>query len=205
MGFSTMILGFFFVFFDFNLGKINILPDLIGYLIIYFGASGVVGRMPNKYFSVLKKACGLLIALSGLDMIINYSSVLNGVINNPATIQGRVFLLLFTMTTISMLVYFFRNLTKGIEWEAEKAGEENLAAKARRVFKLVLIYQLIVGFFSIIAVFLTKQQNLTYSIDGVFGLFIIIAVLIVIIYIFVHVRSLLKQAEVTFRENMPAK
>jgi hypothetical protein len=101
MGFSRMDLGFFFIFFDFNFDKINILPDLLGYILIYLGVSQLISRMANHYFSFLKKTCVLLISLTALDMLIKYS-FLNGVINNPATIQGKGFLILF----IVMIFHF---------------------------------------------------------------------------------------------------
>lgn len=205
MGFSKMIFGFFFVFFDFNLGKINILPNLIGYILLYLAVSQVIKRMDNKYFLNIRKVSVLLIFLSALEMMIKYSAVLNGVIDNPATIQGRVFSFLFNSTILSLFVYLFYNLAKGIEWEAEKLEAQTLVTKAQVVYKLVLISQILAGFFLLSGLIFHNQQSLTFSTGGGLAIGIIIVVLIAYIYVFVQVSQLLKQAETTFSGSFPVE
>ncbi|WHY87491.1 hypothetical protein QNH39_06455 [Neobacillus novalis] len=200
MGFSTMILGFFFIFFDFNFGKINILPDLIGYIFIYFAAAKVISKMGNRYFAIFKKTCLLLIFLNALDMFIKYSSFLDGVINNPETIQGRVFVVLFTITYLSMMVYMFFHLTKGIEMAAEELDNKSLAEKARKVFRLFSIYTMSIAAVNLIAIIVFKQPFPTISIDGLSAFLLIIAVMAALIYVFVQVCSLLNRAEIAFSE-----
>jgi hypothetical protein len=199
MGFSRMVAGFFFVFFDFNFGNINFLPDLIGYIMILAAVSGPISRMSNKHFSVLKKIAILLLALSALDMFITYSSVLNGMIIDPSAIHNRLFLLLFTIMKISMLVYLFYNLSKGIEQEAQKTDAKGLINKARKTYKLVFIYQMFFGIVTCSTILFVKN-SFTFS-AGPIGFVIIIALLIVTISIFINIRSMLKQAEYTLRDT----
>ncbi|ETI66555.1 hypothetical protein [Neobacillus vireti] len=198
MGFSTMIVGFFFIFFDFNFGNINILPDLIGYIFIYFAAVKVISKMGNKYFAIFKKTSLLLIYLNALDMVIKHSSVLNGVINNPVELQGRVFLVLFTITYLSIMVYMFFYLAKGIELAAEGLDNKSLAEKARRVFRLVFIYSLSIAAVNLTSIIFFKHSSPTISIEGLSALLLIIAVMAALIYVFVQVCSLLNRAENTF-------
>jgi hypothetical protein len=200
MGFSMMIVGFFFIFFDLNFGKINILPDLIAYIFIYFAAAKVISKMENKYFVIFKKTSLLLIFLNALDLFIKYSSFLDGVINNPETMQGGVFVVLFTITYLSMMVYMFFHLTKGIEMAAEELDNKSLAEKARKVFRLFSIYTMSIAAVNLIAIIVFKQPFPTISLDGLSAFLLIIAVMATLIYVFVQVCSLLNRAENTFSE-----
>lgn len=196
MGFGWMILGYFFVFFDLNFGKVNIFPDWIGFILLFIGASKLVKMIGNPSFFILKKTYFLLIVLSIIDWL-NKCPLLNGVNNNTETIQGRIFSLIFIIAFFSLSVYTFFHLFKGIEFEAKKINALDLASQANSVLKQVIVFQIMNGLFYLISVFFSDGQSLTFSFDGIF-IFLFIIILILFIYIYAKVLSLLNRTNLLF-------
>ncbi|OCA83004.1 hypothetical protein A8F94_17820 [Bacillus sp. FJAT-27225] len=201
MNFGTLIAAYFFLFFNFNLGPINIFPDFIGYILLCLGAVEVSRRGNNSYFSVLQKTSLLLLALSLLDLFIRHSSIVDGILRGPS-IQGRLFTMILLMTMVSLLLYFFFKLTRGIKEEALKIEEATLAWKADKVFKLYFWFQVIYAvIFSLSILFI--EHNTTYELGGA-GFFVVIPLFILFIYLFVQVRGLMKLANRKLKTQLPA-
>ncbi|RDU36627.1 hypothetical protein DRW41_11235 [Neobacillus piezotolerans] len=199
MGFGTMIVGFFFVFFNFNFGPVNLFPDLVGYILLCIGGNQLAGRIDNKHFYVLGKTAKLLIALSVLDLFVKNSSILNGAINGPDTIEGRLFIGITTLLTVFLSVFFFYNLSTGISEEAGKGGNSELAERAAKTNKLFMVYQL-AGAIILLGTLIFVGEVVQYQIGGS-GFFLMIGLIIVILYLFVQVRKMLKLASETFEDN----
>jgi hypothetical protein len=195
MGFRTILVGFIFIFFNINLGEVNILPDVVGYILLFIGSNILKSKLDNDFFSVVKTSSLILIFLSFLDLLIKHSDVLNGVINNTQAIQGKVFSLIFYFTIISLLTYCLYNLCKGIEKEANGVGKKELATKARKGFVIFAVYQFFFFIFFLVGTIVGKQEA---SFNGGGAIFIFIVVGIVMIYVIATLFSLLNQAEKTF-------
>ncbi|MGE8206505.1 hypothetical protein ACQKP0_18505 [Heyndrickxia sp. NPDC080065] len=194
MGFRTMLVGFIFILFNINLGNINILPDVIGYGLLFLGSITLRRKFDNEFFSRVKSASLILIILSSLDLLKKHTEVLY-VLNNSQTIEGKVFSFLFYLTIVSLFLYCVYNLCRGIEKEANLIESKGLASKSRKVFKIFAIYQLAFFLFLGIGTIGGSQE---FHFSGQAALFIFIVVAIILIYVFVQMFSLLNQAEKTF-------
>jgi succinate dehydrogenase/fumarate reductase cytochrome b subunit len=198
MGFSSMIFGFFFIFFDFNINKINILPDTIGYIWIYFTVRSIIGDLKNEHLVFVKKVSFLLIFLSALDYIIKNSSVLQGVINNLDTIQGRVFSILLMLLTIILLVALFYHLTKGIEIEALNLEANDHAEESKKLYKILSTIQVVIGLFFLFVMLFIKQQNINFNFNNPLPIIVFAVIFIYYIRVFLKLRSLLKKTDELF-------
>lgn len=199
MGFGYIIFGLFFVLFDFHFQKVNILPNFIGFLLINVGLVEIIGRINNSYLQEGKKTLRILIAFSALEMIIGYSSILNGLINNPATFHGKVFSILFVLTYLTLLIYLFFNLTRGLEHEAKKIEALTLSIKLRSLYTLFFIIQSIIGVLSLVGIIINSKLNFSYTNGGGIALLLFILSFAGYIYLFLQIRAVMKLAEKTFQ------
>ena len=201
MGFGTMIVGFFFIFFNFNLGPVNIFPDIIGYVLLYVGAGEVTRHMKNSNFEILKKPSLLLIALSALGIIVKYSDVLNGALNQGMTTGSKLYSItnIFLITFLS--IFYFFHLAKGIKEEAGKLDNAALEGQTDKTFKLYLVFQTI-GAIVFIGATLLAKGSVTYQLGGE-GFFLVFGLLAIYIYLFIQVRKMLKLANSTFSSVEP--
>ncbi|MGV3465230.1 MAG: hypothetical protein ACO1OT_08055 [Heyndrickxia sp.] len=195
MGFKTMLAGLIFIFFNINIGYINILPDFIGYILFIFGSSSAYDYFKNDLFLTVRSSSIILSILSLMDLFIKHSNGLNEIINNPLTLQGKIFSFLFYSTIASLFVYCMYNLCKAIENEAISIRAEKLTEKSRKGFMLFLVYQLCFYVFFIVGLFIGEKQ-VTFHGGGAILLFCIAAV--IMIYVYVKILLLLKEAEKTF-------
>ncbi|RHW32442.1 hypothetical protein D1B31_21195 [Neobacillus notoginsengisoli] len=192
MGFGTMIVGFFFIFFNFNLGPVNIFPDIIGYVLLYVGAGQIFRHIQNRNFTMAKKTSLLLIVLSALGIIVKYVEILNGVLNNSLAAEGKLYMSTTLFLTAFLSIFFFFHLAKGIGEEAGKLGNANLQETAEKTYKLYTVFQVIGAVVFIGATLLTKN-TVTYQLGGE-GFFLVFGLLALYIYLFIQVRKMLKLA-----------
>ncbi|WP_059172292.1 hypothetical protein [Bacillus sp. FJAT-27445] len=196
MGFGTMIVGFFFIFFNFNLGPVNIFPDLVGYILLCIGGDRLAGRIDNKHFHVLGKTALLLIAMSVLDLFVKNSSILNGAINAANTIEGKLYIGITSLLTIGLSVFFFYNLSTGISEEASKHGNSELAERALKTNKLYMIYQA-AGAIILMAGLVFMGETVHFELGGE-GFLLFAGLMAIFLYLFLKVRKMLKIAKETF-------
>ncbi|CEG25427.1 hypothetical protein [Bacillus sp. B-jedd] len=201
MGFGTMIVGFFFIFFNFNLGPVNIFPDIIGYILLYVGAGEVSRHVKNSNFEILKKPSLLLVALSVLGIIVKYSDVLNGALNQGLTVESKLYSIATIFLTAFLSIFYFFHLAKGIKEEAGKLEHTELDEKAEKTFKLYLTFQAI-GAIVFIGATLLAKGSVTYQLGGE-GFFLVFGLLAIYIYLFIQVRKMLKLANNTFGSAEP--
>ncbi|WP_053364941.1 hypothetical protein [Bacillus sp. FJAT-27245] len=200
MGFGTMIVGFFFIFFNFNFGPVNLFPDIVGYILLCIGGDRLAGRIDNKHFHVLGKTALLLIAMSVLDLFVKNSSILNGAINAADSIEGRLFIGITTLLTVLLSVFFFYNLSKGISEEAGKEDNSDLAERAAKTNKLFMIYQA-AGAIILLGSVIFAGEVVQLQIGGP-GVLLIIGLIVVILYLFLKVRKMLKLASEVFENSL---
>ncbi|QQZ07631.1 hypothetical protein [Heyndrickxia vini] len=196
MGFRTMLIGFIFVFFNINFGEVNLLPDLLGYIIILIGAYTLIGNFKNGSFLKVLHSSIILIVLSGLDLFIKHSIVLNGVINNSTILHGKVFLILFYLINTLLITYCLYQLCKGIEQEATNKENNELQERSKKTFIVFAIYEACFFLFMLVGI-LSGDQTTTFNSGWVSILFWI--GLIIVIFVFSRLFLLLNNAEKTFK------
>ena len=132
MGFTNLFWGFLFMF-DFRINGFDILPDFIGYLLFYLGASKL--QHAHDRFAKAKPLCALMIFLS-----------LPSLIEIKAGDIGELTLLwtLFSVVLLAIDLTIVHAFCRGIEAMAETQGAPDLAATARTRWTLYLILQVLV-------------------------------------------------------------
>lgn len=100
--FTKLFLGFLLVLIDLRISTIDILPDIIGYLLIYFALKGL--SIKDKYLKKAKVAAVLLffISLTGVFFYFTNKNNLNRIIDLVFTLID-LFLMYFTCKGISSL------------------------------------------------------------------------------------------------------
>lgn len=195
MGFRTMLFGFIFILFDINVEQFDILSDVIGYIFLLMGAAAIKNKMDNTYFSVFRKCTQLLLVLSASEVYIRHSDLFNHEVFIFESTGGIVFgLVYYILGFASLLTYCIYNLCKGIETEAVAAEEYELAFKAKKVFKVFIIYQCIFLFF-----FLLMEAGNEFIEGGIKAIFIVL--LASVIYACIQMIDLLNQSENAFLSN----
>lgn len=199
MGFNQLIIGFIFIFFNFNFINVNILPDFIGYIFFYFGATSLASSLSNEYFTFVKNSSRLLIILSIIESFIDYSAILNNVLNDVQAVYEQIFAFLFTLTITSLYLYCVYYLFKGIEHEAIKIEDTTLQLKSKQTLKLLMIYNVIaiVPFLGILF-YGNSEMNISFAA----GPLIFIAILIGMVYVFVKLVTVLKYANLVLSKNI---
>jgi hypothetical protein len=178
VGFRLLLLGFIFIFFQFNIFSIDILPDIVGYILILSGTNMLLTCFQNDRFVYVKYASLLLIPLSALDLFIRHSAVLNGVINNAQT-NGRVFSLVFSALTTVLLIYCVYHLCKDIAQEAQRIGNTEIASKAIWTGWLFLSYRVVTFLITTAGILFTKDATGALNLNQTAG-----AVLFAVLFLY---------------------
>lgn len=195
MGFTRLIIGFIFIFFNFNVVNVNILPDFIGYIFFYFGAVSLTSSLNSHHFTVVKKASKILIILSAIEAFIRQSTVLSNVLNDVQAIHEKFFALFFLLTIESLYIYCFYSLFKGIEEEANNIEDFTLSLKSKKILKLMLFFN-VIAIIPLLGILLHGNSEVNFTINA--GTLFIIVFLIAIFYVFIKVVSLLRHANEVF-------
>jgi hypothetical protein len=119
--------------FDFRINGFDILPDFIGYLLFYLGASKL--QHAHDRFAKAKPLCALMIFLS-LPSLIEFQA---GDIGERALLWT-----LFSVVLLTIDLTIVHAFCRGIEALAESQGVPELAAAARTRWTLYLILQVLV-------------------------------------------------------------
>lgn len=118
MGFKTILIGFIF-FFDLNIDGFDILPDIIGYILVLKGL-----RVLAPYNKSFEEAIPFTLAAVFVSIFSLFNIYLGFITYVIAFIAGGLFL---------RIVY---GITLGINEEAKKYDMPILAKKADNMFKL---------------------------------------------------------------------
>lgn len=135
MGFHKMFWGFIFLF-DFRINGFDVIPDIIGYILIFQGLSLLMAR--NINFQRAKNISFPLIFLS----IFNIYQI-----NGSGSMFG-FFGIIIGLAILIMDIIMVYNICMGIAEEARKIENSELETKAINRWKLYLTYNIIfmIGF-----------------------------------------------------------
>ncbi|MBL4937300.1 hypothetical protein JK636_16345 [Clostridium sp. YIM B02515] len=128
-GYNKLFWGMIFIIFDFNLGGINLLPDFIGYFLIYAGLIPL--QQQHEFY---KKAKAPLIILLSISLVKAISYFTTGYIVNQKE-NINLFSLLIGSFTSLVTVYLIYILCRSIYLLASSRGEEELKSNAEYRFK----------------------------------------------------------------------
>lgn len=139
MGFKKIFWGFLFLF-DFRINGIDILPDFVGYILIYLGLDLLVKR--SSHFQKAKNLTIPLILISIFD-IYQIQAPIGSVFSNRYGIPIFLFGLIFTILNLIMVF----NLCMGIYELARGENDSYLQETALNRWKLYLAFNILFMFF----------------------------------------------------------
>lgn len=177
--YRKVFLGFLFLF-DFRIGGLDILPDIIGFILIVIGLKALLGR--SDFF---QKAKNVAIPLIGLSIFDIYQQPIGSSLayeSNP-----DVFTILLGLATSALMIVMVYGICMGIREEAESLSLNDIADKAVIRWKLYLV-----------TISITTVGLIIPIIIGI--LFIPLFILICVSYVLIM--SLLKQAERTIWDKV---
>ena len=198
MGFNRLIIGFIFISFNINVINVNILPDFVGYIFFYFGATSLANSLSNEYFTFVKNSSKILIILSFIESFIDYSSVLNNVLNDVQAVHEKIFALIFTLTITTLYLFCVYFLFKGIEHEAIKIEDATLQMKSKKTLKLVMFFN-VIGIIPLLGILFYGNSEINISFAA--GPLFFIVFLIGMVYVFVKLVTVLKYANLVLYKN----
>ncbi|MEH6938140.1 hypothetical protein V7056_09795 [Bacillus sp. JJ664] len=198
MGFNQLIIGFIFISFNINLINVNVLPDFIGYIFFYLGATSLASSLSSEYFKFVKNASRLLIILSIIESFIDYSAILNNILNDVQAVHEKLFALIFTLTITTLYLFCVYYLFKGIEQEAIKIEDATLQMKSKKTLKLLMIYN-VIGIIPLLGILFYGNSEINISFAA--GPLIFIAILIGMVYVFVKLVTVLKYANLVLSKD----
>jgi len=168
-GYKLLFWGMIFLTFNINLGFINILPDFLGYILIYSGLNILSSQ--HKEFIKGKIPALILILLTIKDVLYDPSSnILAG--NNYNT----EFIVIIIPTIITIIkLYLIYILCKGIYELCMEYGLDELMDRTALSWKIYLIVALIYLAYAPFSI------NLNYKIRTI--ILVIIAIIQIITYI----------------------
>jgi len=122
--------------FDFRINGFDLLPDFIGYLLIFLGLSALVNL--NEKFNKAKILSLPLIVISVLDIYQSPVQLNSGLLEPKAMILSIVGII-----SIILNILMIYNICIGIEEKAKESGNFVLGTLARSRWNLYLIFQII--------------------------------------------------------------
>ncbi|MFT8709376.1 MAG: hypothetical protein ABF820_08105 [Sporolactobacillus sp.] len=188
-----LLVGYIFVSLDFNIGRINILPDSIGYLLIFIAARALANSYQNKWFKLAKSASLILLPLSILKLWISHSLILNGSMTSTQ-LSSRLFSFVSTSLMILLLTHCLHSVCRGIEKEAQQEGRSPLVSQAKKTWRAVWPYQLLLCLAAVWKL-LSNQTQINMPIGNWFALSLFFIFIYYLIYSTYHVILLLRQAQ----------
>ncbi|MDN3954445.1 hypothetical protein [Sporolactobacillus laevolacticus] len=202
MGFRLLLLGFIFIFFQVNIGSIDLLPDVIGYILIFSGTKSLRSFFQNDRFVYVTYSSLLLIPLSTLDLFIRHSAVLNGVVNN-ALPNGKVFSLIFTTLTTFLLIYCVYHVCKGIEQEAQRIGNAEVASKSVWTCWLFLSYKVVTFLFIAAGILFAKDTSGVLNLNQTAGAILFVLLFLYMLSAAAQLFILLNESKKVFANTLP--
>ena len=179
MGFSKIFWGFLFSF-DFRIQGFDILPDIIGYWLIYLGLKELVSM--GAHFAKAKKYSVILGIISVFDL---YQVQMPLQQFNVGPLTGLVILMGIIIAIIDLLMVF--HLCHGIAELAEGRGIIDLKTIALNRWKYYLYLRVATVVVGPIALIIPPLVMLLF-----------IPLIIISIIVFVLMMGLMKQAEYLF-------
>lgn len=175
-GYNKMFWAMIFIIFNFNLGTINLLPDFIGYLLIYFALKELI---PQYELYEKGRVPAIVLTLLTITDIVNFNY------NN-----NSIFLSMRSSIIIALNLYLIYIICKSIESLAEERRLEELKAKVEKRWKVYLITSIILIFYN--PFIITMSGIYLFAAAGFIVILITIVISISIALLFKQCATVLK-------------
>lgn len=167
---NKIFVGLFFVFIDVNISlgnaAISLIPDFIGYLLIYFGLKQM--EKESYWFGRTKSLAVVLFIYSAFG----FFSDLTGLI--PTVVSGRAAVILLGYLSTIAGLYIAWSIIRGIKDMEEEKEHNFFGRRSMASWKMIALFQLISPIFGIIGQFansylarILNQWSMLLSIAGV--------------------------------------
>jgi hypothetical protein len=130
--YSLVIWGIVFVFFNFNIGPIDILPNFLGYIFIYYGLSS----LSEVNISYRKGSIPSLV-LAFVSLIFVFYP-LNTSLENITPANSWRLGIIAAILVLNLVIFY--SICKGIHNEAEKITNDDLRQLAEMRWKCMLFF-----------------------------------------------------------------
>jgi hypothetical protein len=167
--FNKFYWGFFFIMIDFRLQGVDILPDIIGYLLFAAGFAVLVLRS-----SCFEKARSLNIFMIVLSVFQIYERPAQGGGLHFGALGPIGFLIGIAAAILNLLLIY--NLFMGIRDMADLQGEINIREEAERRWTQYLVLQF-AGFFAIILIIIPPIAMIFIIVLFIFSIVFTIAIM----------------------------
>ena len=179
--FGQLFWGFFFVMLSFRINRFDILPDVVGYILIFLGTGALA--MHNDRFRAAKNASIPLMVLAGIDFIASLggTSPQRGGIDVPlSNAIGLAVILGIATLVLSLLMAY--NVCMGIADMAGERGLTDLQREARSRWYLYLAVT-IGGFLFLLMALAAVRSGNTAGLGALFLLFFIFVIIAAILFL----------------------
>lgn len=171
-GYDRIFWGMIFIIFDINLGYINILPNFIGYGLIYSGLSILLSQ--HEIFEKGKMPAVILILLTLKDMFHNPSNT-----SLVAGINLSYFSSLIGSLVNIINLYLIYIISRGIYELCENRGLKELRERIRDCWKFYFVISVIALFYMPFSINLPRDFNAIKFIIGIINLIAVISIVLV--------------------------
>jgi uncharacterized protein YhhL (DUF1145 family) len=163
-GYSRLFLGMMFIIFNINIGAINLLPNFIGFMLIFSGL-GILA-VQNKFYEKGRIPAVILIIMTLKD-IINYGNV--NLLDKAFEMKN---LLLSALGVVELLItiYLIYIICKGINLLSDERGLIELRDSARVRFNFYFVISVVLLFFTPFSINLSKSVNLFMALVAIINL-----------------------------------
>jgi hypothetical protein len=156
-GFDYIFYGLIFILINIPVGYVDILPDFIGYTLLYFGYDKL--KQSSPYFAKVQKFILLLLLIS---LVTFYRSAFTSIeINDTAKLIQEAFI---GFITYILIMINFYDLFHGIKDLADKEGFPEISLEASRRWKLIAAAYILsfLMSFAALALLLFKIPDIVY-------------------------------------------
>lgn len=178
--FSKVFWGLLLVFLDFRFNGFDILPDIVGFVIVFFGLAALSAH--NHHFQTAKTVCIPLIILSLFE-------IFQAQLQFPAASASMTaWGLLLAIISTCLNLYFIYHLCCGIAVLASESGQLQLQEHARRRWQYYLWFSVAMLFVTLLAMG-----------SPAFILILFVPVFIAGLVVFILILLLVRQADQVFK------
>lgn len=159
--------GLLFVLIDFNINHFDILPDLIGYIIVVFGLNELI---PFSHLFSKARVMAIVLAVCSIPaMLMVEINMLDGF--QPSE---DVFMILIAATILNLIhLVFIYFLLKGLMELATKSNLSELAAKTQKQLTAYMVVSLAAAALSPFVLNLTDQKATILIITSAIASFVV--------------------------------
>ncbi|MBM7571210.1 hypothetical protein [Aquibacillus albus] len=170
--FTRIFWGFIFVLLEIHIVVIDVLPDPIGYFLIYYGLTSLSKEFPSE-----KKASNLAMVLLFLSIPTVFVQQTNAgqSVQTFSLLSGwSIYAWIVSIANIVLVFFIFQLLVEIVR----KYGDEALIIRTSRIFKAYILIMLVIEIFNPFSVNLSPDFMIGISI-----LFVILPLVMQIIFL----------------------